>query len=103
VVDGQPQSTAPVHSPGGVLCPIYIHTYIANMYYFTLTFHVSTHDYQYSWGYTIFRTSYAPGSDEAFANAIERLAVYAKPFTQDEHASPRVGQAPFDARQNEEL
>lgn len=68
-----------------------------------LAHHDGSHDYPYSWGYTIFRTAYAPGSDKAFAKAIERLAVYAKSFTQDEHARPRLGQGAFDPRPNEEL
>ncbi|KAK1963100.1 hypothetical protein LY78DRAFT_660628 [Colletotrichum sublineola] len=68
-----------------------------------LTPHDGSHDYAYSWGYTVFRTAYGPGSDEAFAKAIERLAVYAKRFTQDEHARLRVGQGAFDPRPNEEL
>ncbi|KAH6962333.1 hypothetical protein BKA56DRAFT_679150 [Ilyonectria sp. MPI-CAGE-AT-0026] len=65
--------------------------------------HDGSHDYPYSWGYTIFRTVYAPGSDEAVARAVERLAVYAKNFTQNEHARPRVGAGAFDTRPNEEL
>lgn len=68
-----------------------------------LSRHDGSHDYPYSWGYTIFRTVYAPGSDEAVARAVERLAVYAKFFTQNEHARPRVGAGAFDARPNEEL
>lgn len=68
-----------------------------------LAHHDGSHDYPYSWGYTIFRTVYAPGSDEAFAKAIERLAVYAKSFTRGEHARPRLGQGAFDPRPNEEL
>ncbi|KAK7413097.1 hypothetical protein QQX98_008045 [Neonectria punicea] len=65
--------------------------------------HDSSHDYPYSWGYTIFRTVYTPGSDEAVARAVERLAVYAKFFAQNEHARPGVGAGAFDARPNEEL
>ncbi|KAM0327425.1 hypothetical protein ACHAQA_005711 [Verticillium albo-atrum] len=65
--------------------------------------HDGSHDYPYSWGYTIFRTVYTPGSDEAIAQAVERLAVYAKFFTQNEHARPRLGAGAFDTRPNEEL
>ncbi|KAH7160993.1 hypothetical protein EDB81DRAFT_333532 [Dactylonectria macrodidyma] len=60
--------------------------------------HDGSHDYPYSWGYTIFRTVYTPASDEDIAKAVERLAVYAKFFTQREHA-----RGAFDARPNEEL
>lgn len=65
--------------------------------------HDGSHNYSYSWGYTIFRNVYAPGSDEAFVKAIERLAVYAKFFTQNEHSRPRLGRGAFDPRPNEEL
>jgi hypothetical protein len=56
--------------------------------------HDGSHDYAYSWGYTIFRTVYGPDTDEDFARAIERLAVYAKRFTQND---------PHDSRPDEEL
>ncbi|KAI7779986.1 hypothetical protein LA080_000199 [Diaporthe eres] len=39
----------------------------------------------------------------AFAKAIERLAVYAKSFTWDEHARPQLGQGAFDPSPNEDL
>ncbi|KAH7113122.1 hypothetical protein B0J13DRAFT_574742 [Dactylonectria estremocensis] len=65
--------------------------------------HDGSHDYAYSWGYTIFRTVYGPGSDEDVAKALDRLAAYAKFFAQKEHACPVVGQGAFDARPNEEL
>ncbi|EGY22100.1 uncharacterized protein VDAG_03540 [Verticillium dahliae VdLs.17] len=70
-----------------------------------ITEHDNSHDYPYCWGYTIFRTLYTPGSDEAIANAIERLAVYAKNFTQEHQIYPRVPGAAvaFDIRPNEEL
>lgn len=68
-----------------------------------LAHHGGSHNYLYSWGHTIFRTVYGPGPDEAFAKAIERLAVYAKFFTQDEQSRPRPGQGAFDSRLNEEL
>ncbi|KAG8164243.1 hypothetical protein KVR01_006161 [Diaporthe batatas] len=45
--------------------------------------HDGSHDYAYSWGYTIFRTVYGPDTDEDFARAVQRLAVYAKRFTQN--------------------
>lgn len=65
--------------------------------------HDGSHDYAYSWGYTIFRTVYTPGSDEAVARAVDRLAVYAKHWARtNERSRPRLGQ-PFDARPNEEL
>ncbi|KAI8648700.1 hypothetical protein NCS57_01482200 [Fusarium keratoplasticum] len=60
--------------------------------------HDGSHDYPYSWGYTLFRTVYTPGSDEDVAKAVERLAIYAKFFTQKEHA-----RGAFDSRPNEEL
>ncbi|KAH7117348.1 hypothetical protein EDB81DRAFT_243200 [Dactylonectria macrodidyma] len=68
-----------------------------------LSHHDGSHDYPYSWGYTIFRTVYTPGSDEAIAKAVERLAVYAKLFTKNENNLPRVGAGAFDTRPNEEL
>lgn len=68
-----------------------------------LTHHDGSRNYPYSWGYAIFRTVYAPGADEVFAKAVERLAVYAKFFTQDEHTRPRLGQGAFDPHPNEEL
>ncbi|KAL0939537.1 uncharacterized protein CTRU02_206147 [Colletotrichum truncatum] len=49
-----------------------------------LSHHNGSHNYPYCWGYTIFRTVYTPGSDEAFAKAIERLGVYAKNFVDDD-------------------
>lgn len=49
-----------------------------------LAIHDGSHDYAYSWGYTIFRTVYGPDTDEDFATAVERLAVYAKYFTQND-------------------
>ncbi|KAH6640323.1 hypothetical protein F5144DRAFT_483533, partial [Chaetomium tenue] len=66
--------------------------------------HDESHDYRYSWGYTIFRTIYTPGSDEAFARAIERLAVYAKTYVNDDIAlKRRPNQQPRDPLPNQEL
>lgn len=47
-------------------------------------YHDGSHDYAYSWGYTIFRTVYGPDTDEDFAMAVERLAVYAEYFTRND-------------------
>lgn len=45
-----------------------------------------------SWGYTIFRTDYDPGSDEAFTKAVERLVVYAKRWAQVNKYEPEPNQ-----------
>lgn len=68
-----------------------------------LAHHDGSHDYPYSWSYTIFHTVYASRSDEAVAKAIERIAVYARFFTQDEYACPPLGQGAFDSNPNEGL
>lgn len=69
-----------------------------------LAHHDESHDYGYSWGYTVFRTVYTPGSDAAFLNAIKRLAIYARTFTQDEPRAYRPKSEPaFDPRPNAEL
>jgi hypothetical protein len=52
----------------------------------TMAYHDGSHNYPYCWGYTIFRTVYTPGSDEAVARAIERLGVYAKAYVDDDIA-----------------
>ncbi len=67
--------------------------------------HDGSHDYPYCWGYTVFRTVYTPGSDEAVAKALERLAVYAKYFITKEQLHPRVRgrEGQFDTRPNDEL
>jgi hypothetical protein len=66
--------------------------------------HDKSHDYRYSWGYTIFRTVYTPGSDEAFPQAIERLAIYAKAYVNDDIAlKRRPNQQPRDPLPNREL
>jgi hypothetical protein len=44
-----------------------------------------------SWGYTIFRTIYKYGSDEAVAEAVKRLAVYAKHFARNGYRCPEGG------------
>ncbi|KZL81072.1 hypothetical protein CI238_09832 [Colletotrichum incanum] len=49
-----------------------------------------SHNYPYCWGFTIFRTIYTPGSDEAFAKAIDRLAIYAKQYADDEILHKRL-------------
>ncbi|KAM0275932.1 hypothetical protein ACHAQH_007274 [Verticillium albo-atrum] len=49
-----------------------------------IAYHDGSHDYAYSWGYTMFRTVYTPGSEEAVAEAVERLATYARYWTRDE-------------------
>ncbi|RNJ58810.1 hypothetical protein D7B24_004175 [Verticillium nonalfalfae] len=67
--------------------------------------HDNSHDYQYCWGYAIFRTVYTPGSDEVIAIAVDRLAIYAKLFTQERQIHPRVPGAAmaFNIRPIEEL
>jgi hypothetical protein len=66
--------------------------------------HDKSHDYSYSWGYTIFRTVYTPGSDDAFARAIERLAIYAKTYTNGDISFKRLpNQQPRDNVPNTEL
>ncbi|KAK4157598.1 hypothetical protein C8A00DRAFT_29442 [Chaetomidium leptoderma] len=66
--------------------------------------HDENHNYPYCWGYTIFRTVYTPGSDEAFARAIERLGIYAKAYVNDDIASKRPpNKEPRDPRPNQDL
>lgn len=64
-----------------------------------------THDYPYCWGYTIFRTVYTPGSDEAFKKALERLDAYAGAWVDRDDDFPRYGNhaESKDQRPNNEL
>lgn len=52
----------------------------ADRYFQDLYYHDGSHNYPYCWGYTIFRTVYTEGSDEAFLKALERLEIYVKRF-----------------------
>lgn len=65
-----------------------------------------SHDYAYSWGYTIFRTFYGPGSDEAVDEALRRLAAYARVFAYDGTdaiPTPGHGGDPVDARAKDDF
>ncbi|KAM0259186.1 hypothetical protein ACHAPA_010862 [Fusarium lateritium] len=61
-----------------------------------------SHSYPYCWGFTIFRTVYTPGSDEAVAAAVDRLSRYAKHFTNNESMPPRIND-PYDPLPNQDL
>lgn len=63
-----------------------------------------THDRPYCWGFTVFRTVYTPGSDEAVARALERLDVYARRFSEEDNLmTGRRQTTPFDPRPVEDL
>ncbi|GKT66568.1 hypothetical protein ColTof4_04060 [Colletotrichum tofieldiae] len=70
----------------------------------SIAFHDGSHNYPYCWGFTIFRTVYTPGSDEAFAKAIDRLAIYAKQYADDDILHKRLpNEEPRDPLPNREL
>lgn len=49
-----------------------------------LASHGDYHSFPFSWGFVVFRTVYTPGSDEAFAEDMDRLGVYAKGFAHED-------------------
>ncbi|KAK6697600.1 hypothetical protein SNK04_013853 [Fusarium graminearum] len=61
-----------------------------------------SHSYPYCWGFTIFRTVYTPGSDEAVTAAVDRLSRYAKHFADNESMPPRIND-PYDPLPNQDL
>ncbi|WYZ43665.1 hypothetical protein EsH8_VII_000101 [Colletotrichum jinshuiense] len=70
----------------------------------SLAHHDGSHNYPYCWGFTIFRTTYTPGSDDTFAKAIERLATYAKDFVDSDILVKRLpNEMPRDPLPNQEL
>jgi hypothetical protein len=63
-----------------------------------------SHDYAYCWGYAIFRTVYTEGSDEAFAEAIKRLGIYAKMALDDDILfKPLPNEEPNDPLPNQDV
>lgn len=63
-----------------------------------------SHAYPYCWGYTIFRTAYIKGSDNAFVEAMERLGVYAKAYVDDDITlKPRPNEEPKDPLPNQDV
>ncbi|KAF6810322.1 hypothetical protein CSOJ01_06393 [Colletotrichum sojae] len=66
--------------------------------------HDGSHGYPYCWGFTIFRTAYAPGSGAAFAKAVERLGVHARNYAYGDLVRRRKpNEEPLDRLPNEEL
>lgn len=63
---------------------------LAGQYLYALSRFEGYHEYPYCWGYTIFRTVYGPGSNEAFSKAIERLNAWIKYVLETNARSPKI-------------
>lgn len=69
-----------------------------------LASHDGSHRYPYCWGFAIFRTVYTPGSDDASARAVARLADYARAFAHgDLVRRPKPNEEAPDPLPNQEL